>query len=120
MSIHFDNRCRGYRCVGDVFIYRKPDGWNMMGNGETPPEDGDICMVTEHSGDCFHTYALLRCTGNPDMYYMVREFKAYEFGDKVCSIPKKQFHAVQGGYAIKIEWALLQPIVREKSNERSS
>mgnify|MGYP001570328347 CR=1 FL=1 len=100
---------RSYRYNGEVFVYDADKHKYRLGNGtRLKLLTGDLCMVTGHTGDCFHTYVLLRKVGAGlefnNMYMCAGTFSAYEFGTQVAKIGKLDFHLVQAGFNIKIHF----------------
>ena len=100
---------RSCRSNGEVFVYDHNKHKYRLALGTKPKLiTGDLCMITGHTGDCFHTYVLLRKAGVGlefnNMYGSAGTFSAYEFGTPVAKIGKLDFHLVQAGFNIKIDF----------------
>ena len=82
--------------TGRVFIYRDDIDKNRMGMCDWLPKDGDWCVQTNHSGDCFYNYIVIRKT-KEGKYKKVNRFGAYCFGKPGRKLTNRQYHLLLAG-----------------------
>lgn len=75
---------------------------HLMGYCKWLPKDGDVCVCTGHSGDCFHNYFAMR-RGNDGLWRMVGTFGAYGFGEPLGEIENRAYHLLQAGEAVALD-----------------
>ena len=77
--------------IGTIYHYDHAQDADRIGHCAWLPNDGDLCLCVEHSGDSFYDYFALRLNDNGKLT-KVGEFGAYVFGRKVGKLEKRQFH----------------------------
>lgn len=95
-----------------VYPYVHKRDEHRIGDCNFKPEDGDLCLCVEPSGDYFDNYVVIRKkpdgrNQDPDFYdtgtwRVVGEFGAYVFGISVYSIPTREFHLLMAGEMVQL------------------
>ena len=83
--------------IGGIYEFRNED-LGRIGSCDFVPEEGDLCLCTEHSGDCFNNYIAYRFIAKEDAccwpewgYEEVGRFGAFKFGNKREGYEQKTF-----------------------------
>jgi hypothetical protein len=76
-----------------------------MGSCEWLPEDDDLCVCIEPTGDCFDDYIAMR-EQDDGTFVKVGEFGAYAFGEDCGELPEREFHLLQAGE--RIDFTIIQ------------
>lgn len=92
------------RCL---YRYNHREAMRRIGSCDWFPEDGDLCLCTEHTGDCFNDYVVIR-EGDDGLYHVVGDFGAYAFGTVFCHLSKRTFHLLMAGEPIALELEILR------------
>jgi hypothetical protein len=79
--------------VRSIYKYIEEEHKGRLGRNDFTPTNGDMCLCTEHSGDCFNYYSVL-CLDSSGKYCKGREFGAYKFGKAICVLSEKEFYTV--------------------------
>lgn len=82
-----------------VYRYVDAEHKHRMGSCEVLPVDGDLVVCTDHSGDCFDSYVIIRWgrKGFDTGFEVTGEFGAYVFGEKLMTLPKRDYHLLLAG-----------------------
>lgn len=86
--------------IRGIYKYDHNRDENRMSHRGWLPKDGDLCVCIAHSGDYFSNYIVMKKTKERGKVRMVGKFGAYNFGKKVGTLRKKNFHLLQAGEII--------------------
>ena len=81
-----------------VYVYNREEK-NRIGNCEFRPVDGDVCVCTRWTGDCFDDYIIVRKNAN-NKWQKVGEFGAYFFGKLLYRLSVRAYHLLLAGEEI--------------------
>lgn len=96
--------------IGSIYKYIKKRHHAALGYCKWIPEDGDLCLCIEHSGDCFSDYVVIR--ENPSCFFQrvgectnVRgegDFGAYNFGKPIYKVTTREMHLLIAGLTLQL------------------
>ena len=86
--------------IRGIYKYSHDRDGNRIGHCNWLPKDGDLCICIAHSGDYFSDYVVMRKVKGNGKVRMVGKFGAYNFGKRIGTLRKKNFHLLQAGEAI--------------------
>lgn len=84
-----------------IYPYDHERDKNRMGSCKWLPKDGDLCVCTGHSGDCFSDYFAIRKIKKTGLFKMVGQFGAYNFSEQSGKLSDRIFHLLQAGESVK-------------------
>ena len=82
-----------------IYKYDHKRDEHRMGGCDWLPKDGDICICTDHSGDYFSDYFVVREV-KPQEFKKVGIFSAYNFSEQEGKLSERIFHLLLAGETI--------------------
>lgn len=99
MSIHWIGKWNAGNQSRAVYRYDHQEHEHRMGSCDWLPNDGDLCVCVQPSGDYFDDYVAMR-QREDGMYEKVGEFGAYAFGEPCARLEKRDFYLLLAGEPI--------------------